>query len=331
MGLYENQRATTGDKRVLNLTRSSFAGQQRYATVVWNGDTHASWESFRQQIPAGLNYMATGNPYWTVDVGSFFVKNDGRRWFYTGEFQDGVKDEAYREYFTRMFQWATFLPMLRSHGTDTPREIWRFGEAGTPYYDAILKMIKLRYTLLPYIYSMAAAQYFSGYTMARPLAFDYPDDDVVYDLKDEYLFGDILVCPVVRPLAEAKSRKVYLPKGNRWYDFWTNEAYDGGQWIEVNVSIDRLPLYVKAGSIIPTSDVVEYSAAQADKPVTLNVYPGADTSFSLYQDAGDGYAFEQGDYSITRCEWNDKKQRMKTKADKNGKNYMREIHINIIK
>ena len=172
--------------------------------------------------------MATGNPYWTVDVGSFFVKNDGRRWFYTGELQNGVKDEAYREYFTRMFQWATFLPMLRSHGTDTPREIWRFGKEGTPYYDAILKMIKLRYTLLPYIYSMAAAQYFSGYTMARPLAFDYPDDDVVYDLKDEYLFGDILVCPVVRPLAEAKSRKVYLPKGNRWYDFWTNEAYDGG-------------------------------------------------------------------------------------------------------
>ena len=178
---------------------------------------------------------------------------------------------------------------------------------------------------------MAAAQYFSGYTMARPLAFDYPEDEVVYDLKDEYLFGDILVCPVVRPLAEAKSRKVYLPKGNRWYDFWTNEAYDGGQWIEVNVSIDRLPLYVKAGSIIPTSDVVEYSAAQADKPVTLNVYPGADTSFSLYQDSGDGYAFEQGDYSITRYEWNDKKQRMKTKADKNGTNYMREIKIKIIK
>ena len=331
MGLYENQRATTNDKRVLNLTRSSFAGQQRYATVVWNGDTHASWQSFRQQIPAGLNYMATGNPYWTVDVGSFFVRNDGRRWFYTGEFQNGVNDEVYREYYTRMFQWATFLPMIRSHGTDTPREIWRFGEEGSPYYDAILKMINLRYTLLPYIYSMAAAQYFSDYTMARPLAFDYPDDDVVYDLKDEYLFGDILVCPVVRPLAEAKSRKVYLPKGNRWYDFWTNQSYDGGQWIEVNVAIDRLPLYVKAGSIIPTSDVVEYSAAQADKPVTLNVYPGADTSFSLYQDSGDGYAFEQGDYSITRFIWDDKKQRMKQKVVKKSKKYNREIHINTIK
>ena len=331
MGLYENQRATTNDKRVLNLTRSSFAGQQRYATVVWNGDTHASWQSFRQQIPAGLNYMATGNPYWTVDVGSFFVRNDGRRWFYTGEFQNGVNDEAYREYYTRMFQWATFLPMLRSHGTDTPREIWQFGEPGSPYYDAILKMINLRYTLLPYIYSMAAAQYFSGYTMARPLAFDYPDDEAVYDLKDEYIFGDILVCPVTHPLSESKTRKVYLPKGNRWYDYWTNKEYDGGQWINVTVTIDHLPLYVRAGSIIPTSEAVEYSAAQADKPITLNVYPGANVSFSLYQDSGEGYAFEQGDYSITRFIWDDKKQRMKQKVVKKSKKYNREIHINTIK
>lgn len=329
-GLYENQRQTTEAKRVLNLTRSSFAGQQRYATVVWNGDTHASWQSFRQQIPAGLNFMATGNPYWTVDVGSFFVGNDGRRWFYTGDFQNGVKDEAYREYYTRMFQWATFLPMLRSHGTDTPREIWQFGEPGTPYYDAILKMIHLRYSLLPYIYSMAAAQLFSGYTMARPLAFDYPDDDTVYDLKDEYLFGDILVCPVTHPLSETASRKVYLPQGNRWIDYWTNEAYEGGQWINVTVTIDRLPLYVKAGSIIPTSDVVEYSGAQADKPITLNVYPGGDASFSLYQDAGDGYAFEHGDYSVTRFEWNDSRQSMKKKADKNAKKYNREIKINVV-
>jgi len=329
-GLYENQRHTTDAKRVLNLTRSSFAGQQRYATVVWNGDTHASWQSFRQQIPAGLNYMATGNPYWTVDVGSFFAGNDGRRWFYTGEFPNGVRDEAYREYYTRMFQWATFLPMLRSHGSDTPREIWRFGEPGTPYYDAILKMISLRYSLLPYIYSMAAAQFFSGYTMARPLAFDYPDDDAVYDLKDEYLFGDILVCPVTRPLSETSSRKVYLPRGNRWIDYWTNEAYEGGQWIDVAVNIDRLPLYVKAGSIIPTSDVVEYSGAQADKPITLNVYPGGDTSFLLYQDAGDGYAFEHGDYSVTRFDWNDNRQRMRKKADRNAGKYNRKIKINVI-
>lgn len=314
-GLYENQRLTDAGKRVLNLTRSGYAGQQRYATVVWNGDTHASWESFRQQIPAGLNYMATGNPYWTVDIGSFFVRNDGRRWFYTGEFQRGVNDDAYKEYYTRMFQWGTFLPMLRSHGSDTPREIWQFGEPGTPYYDAILKMINLRYTLLPYIYSMAAQQTMNSYSMARMLAFDYPDDETVYDLKDEFMFGSFLVCPVTRPASETTMRKVYLPKGNRWIDYWTNKAYDGGQWIEVKTQIDRLPLYVRAGSIIPVSEVVEYSAAQTDKPVTVLVYPGADASFTLYRDAGDGYDFEKGDYSLTTFTWNDKKKKLKVSGN----------------
>lgn len=314
-GLYENQRLTNESKRVLNLTRSGYAGQQRYATVVWNGDTHASWKSFRQQIPAGLNYMATGNPYWTVDVGSFFVRNDGRRWFYTGEFQQGVNDDAYKEYYTRMFQWATFLPMLRSHGSDTPREIWQFGEPGTPYYDAILSMINLRYTLLPYIYSMAAQQTMNSYSMTRMLAFDYPYDETVYDIKDEFLFGSFLVCPVTRPASETTARKVYLPKGNRWIDYWTNKLYDGGQWIEVETPIDRLPLYVKAGSIIPTSDIVEYSAAQTGKPITVWIYPGADASFTLYRDAGDGYDFEKGDYNLTTLTWNDKRKKLKV----NGK------------
>lgn len=178
---------------------------------------------------------------------------------------------------------------------------------------------------------MAAAQYFSGYTMARPLAFDYPDDEAVYDLKDEYLFGNILVCPVTRPMSEATSRKIYLPKGNRWIDYWTNKSYEGGQWIEVPVSIDRLPLYVKAGSIILTSDVVEYSAAQSDKPITVNVYPGADTTFSLYQDSGDGYAFEQGDYSLSLLAWDDSKQKLKLKAVKKSRIYNRKIKVNVVK
>lgn len=178
---------------------------------------------------------------------------------------------------------------------------------------------------------MAASQYFSGYTMARPLAFDYPDDEEVYDLKDEYLFGNILVCPVTRPMSEAASRKVYLPRGARWIDYWTNEAYDGGQWIDVPVTIDRLPLYVRAGSIILTSDVVEYSAAQSDKPITVNVYPGADTTFSLYQDSGDGYAFERGDCSITKLEWDDSGQRLKIIRDKKSGEYHRKIIVNIHK
>ena len=309
MGIYENQRATTLRKRVVNLTRSSYAGQQRYGTIVWNGDTHASWPSFRQQIPSGLNYMATGNPYWTVDVGSFFVKSDFR-WFHKGEFPDGVKDDAYKEYYVRMFQWATFLPMLRSHGSDTPREIWRFGEPGTPYYDAILKMIRLRYSLIPYIYSMAAAQYRGNYTMARPLAFDFPEDSCVWDLKDEYMFGNFLVCPVTHPMKETDSRRIYLPEGAGWTDFWTEKHYRGGQWIEMNTQIDRLPLFVRDGSIIATTEPMEYAAEQKNKPVTIRVYPGADTDFTFYDDEGDNYDYEKGDFSTIRFSWNERHHKL---------------------
>ncbi|MBQ0074013.1 MAG: glycoside hydrolase family 31 protein [Prevotella sp.] len=309
MGIYENQRQTTTDKRVVNLTRSTYAGQQRYGTIVWNGDTHASWKSFKQQIPSGLNYMATGNPYWTVDVGSFFTRNDGRRWFYKGEFQNGVKDDAYKDYYVRMFQWATFLPMLRSHGSDTPREIWQFEnskEKGNAYYDAILKMINLRYSLIPYIYSMAAKQTFDSYTMARMLAFDYPKDEKVLDIKDEYMFGDFLVCPVTE--ANATSRKVYLPTGSTWIDYWTGKRYSGGESIEASCDIATLPLYVRAGSIMPTTEVAEYSDAQKGKPVTINVYEGKDADFTLYEDEGDNYNYEKGQYSTIPLSWDDAKK-----------------------
>lgn len=308
MGIYENQRAEPDNvKRVVNLTRSSYLGQQRYGTVVWNGDTHASWKSFRQQIPSGLNYMATGNPYWTVDVGSFFTKNDGRRWFYKGEFQEGVNDDNYKEYYVRMFQWGTFLPMLRSHGSDTPREIWRFGEPGTQYYDAILKMINLRYAHVPYLYSLAAKQSKGAYSMARLLAFDFPEDTTVLDMKDEYMFGDFLVCPVTSPIKETATRKVYLPKGSKWIDYWTGKAEEGGKWIDCKSEISTIPLFVKAGSIIPTTEVAEYTAAQVGKPVTINIYPGADCEFSIYEDEGDNYNYEKGAFSTIPMTWNDKK------------------------
>lgn len=316
-GIYENQRTTSSqsldgtEKRVVNLTRSSFAGQQRYGTIVWNGDTHATWASFRQQIPAGLNYMATGNPYWTVDAGSFFVKNDGHRWFYCGDFQDGVKDDEYKEYYVRMLQWTAFLPVMRSHGSDTPREIWQFGEPGTPYYDAIATAIRLRYRLLPYTYSMAAMQTFGSYTMTRPLAFDFPNDDNVLDIKDEMMFGNILVCPVTHPMKEAVTRRVYLPEGTEWIDFYSNKRLKGGQYIDVDVTIDRIPLFVKAGSIIPVSEPVEYASAQNDKPITLLVYPGNDAEFTLYDDEGDGYGYERGQYSKTVFKWDDAKKELK--------------------
>lgn len=310
-GIYENQRNATSDKRVVNLTRSAYAGQQRYGTIVWNGDTHASWESFRQQIPAGLNYMATGNPYWTIDVGSFFTRNDPR-WFLKGEFPEGTKDEKYREYYTRMLQWATFMPVLRSHGTDTRRDIWEFGEPGTPYYDAILDMIRLRYALNPYIYSLAARQSFSNYTMARPLAFDFPGDKRVFDIKNEYMFGDFLVCPVTEPSAAAMT--VYLPddgRGGIWYDYWSGQKYGGGSEVTVDTPINRLPLFVRGGSIIPFVEPGEYAAATAASPLTFCVWPGNDASFELYDDNGDGYNFEKGEYSVVSYKWDDRERTLR--------------------
>lgn len=349
MGIYENQRAQCKEKRIVNLTRSSYAGQQRYGTVVWNGDTHASWESFRQQIPSGLNYMATGNPYWTVDVGSFFTRCDGRRWFYTGEFPQGVKDDAYKEYYVRMFQWATFLPMLRSHGSDTPREIWQFGEPGTPYYDAILKMINLRYQHIPYIYSLAAQQSNvipsdgrRSTTMARPLGFDYPEESNLLDIKDEYMFGDFLVCPVTHPMNETTVRRVYLPMSKTlsdvvciedWYDYWTGKVYSGGDSIDCQIDMDHLPLFVRSGSIIPTTEVAEYAAAQTDKPVTINVYPGNDAVFTLYEDEGDNYNYEQGKFSTIQFAWNDSKKTLtigERKGDFEGMLQSRKFTVHVV-
>ena len=318
-GIYENQRLqqqnTAIDKRVVNLTRSGYAGQQRYGTIVWNGDTYAGWEAFRQQIPSGLNYLSTGNPYWTVDVGAFFTRSS-RRWFYTGQYPDGVTDDKYKEYYTRMFQWATFLPMLRSHGTDTPREIWNFGEPGTQYYDAILSMIRMRYALTPTTYSMAWKQHRGSYTMARPLAFDFAKDTKVLDLKDEYMFGDFLVCPVTAP--SATNRSVYLPEGVRWHDYWTSQTLVGGQTITAAAPIDKLPLYVREGSIVVTTEVADYTEAQRDKPLTVTVYEGRDAQFTLYDDAWDGYAFEQGEYAEVPMKW-DQKRNTLTIGKRQGK------------
>ena len=316
-GIYENQRATTSEKRVANLTRSSYAGQQRYATITWNGDTHATWQSFRQQIPAGLNFMAAGCNWWTVDIGAFFARTK-RQWFIKGDFDTGTEDMGFREFYTRMFQWGTFLPLQRSHGTDTQREIWNFGEPGTPFYDAILRMIDLRYQLLPYNYSLADRVSHDGYTMTRLLAFDFADDPRVRDIKDEYMFGPaLLVCPVTSPMyygpestpiAEtSKTRPVYLPKGSVWYDFWSDRTYRGGQTIEAEAPIDRLPLFVRAGSIVPMGPVVQYAAEQQGKELTIHIYAGADADFTLYADEGDSYRYEQGECARIPLHWNDKK------------------------
>ena len=317
-GIYEHQRAASQAKRVVNLTRSSYAGQQRYATITWNGDTYASWRSFAQMIPAGLNFMATGCPYWSVDVGAFFTKK-GWAWFYAGEYDKGVEDMGYRELYARMLQYATFLPVMRSHGTDTPREPWRFGQPGDPFYDSILRSIRLRYALLPYTYSLAWRVTHNDYTLTRALAFEFPQDRRVHDLKDEFLFGpSLLVAPVTTPMyftagstpveGASLTREVYLPQSG-WYDFWTGQFHSGGKTLTVPAPIDRIPLFVREGTILPlTADSIEWSDALDSAALELRIYPGRNATFTLYEDSGDGYQCEQGDFSTIPLRWDDRRQ-----------------------
>ena len=325
MGIYNHQRQVTDKKRVVNLTRSSYAGQQRYSTIVWNGGTQASWEAFAQMIPAGLNFVSTGCPYWTVDAGAFFVKK-GWAWFYDGDYEKGCDDLGYRELYTRMLQYATFLPVMRSHGTDTPREPWRFGDANSPFYKSIIDCIKLRYSLLPYTYSLAADVSFNGGTMMRPLAFDYAADPKVADIKDQFMLGkSLLVAPVTTQMyygpgstpieGTKKQRTVYLPGKGTWYDFFSGANYKGEQSITVDAPIDRIPVFVPAGSIIPMcKGDIEYSAQYTDVPWEIRVYPGKDGSFCAYQDAGDGYAYEKGEKCSFKFLWNDKKRTLTISA-----------------
>lgn len=315
-GMYEGQRAATSEKRVVNLTRSAFPGQQRYGTVTWSGDIPARWETLRRQIPAGLNFTITGNPRWTLDIGGFFVKSRPERWFWRGDFEEGCTDPGYRELVVRWMQYGAFLPMFRAHGTDTPREIWRFGQPGEPFYEALVKAIHLRYRLLPYIYSLAGWETWRDYTMLRALAFDFGADPLALAVSDEFMFGPaLLVCPVTEPMAygpnwtriegHPHTRTVYLPAGCSWYDFWSGKRYSGGQRMVVPTPLDRLPLYVRAGSILPLGPVVQYAGERPNAPLEVRIYPGASGRFDLYEDEGDSYRCEQGERAWTPLGWDE--------------------------
>jgi len=308
-GIYEGQRAADESKRVLVLTRSGFPGQQRYGTFVWNGDTSATWKQLSDWIPNALNLCATGIPYWTQDVGAFFVKR-WQQWFGRGDYEHGVEDAGYRELYLRWFQASTFLPMLRAHGTDTPREVWRFGAPGDAVYDGIISMIELRMQLMPYIYSLAADVTFKRGTMLRMLAFDFMEDAAAREILDEYMLGRaLLVCPVLEK--GTRSRQVYLPSGADWFDFHTGERYAGGQWMTADAPINVIPLYVRAGSILPLGPVKQYATEATDQPLTLCVYAGADCTFDLYEDAGDGYGYEKGEYAWLHLNWDDAARSLK--------------------
>lgn len=327
-GIYENQRKETEEKRVLNLTRSGYASGQKYSAMLWSGDTCASWENFKIQIVEGLNMGMSGYPYWTLDIGAFFTvcekwQNRGcgcntdpaPKWFWQGKYNEGVHDRGYCELYTRWLEMGAFLPMFRSHGTDTPREIWNFGEKGTMFYDAIEKYIRLRYHLMPYIYSMAAAVHFDDYTIMRSLLFDFPQDKVAAKIENEFMFGpSLLICAVTEPMYyesdnreidREKKWKCYLPKGCEWYDYWTNGKYEGGQYIIVDAPIDRMPVFVKAGTILPTVEGLQYASQKPESPMKLVIYPGADAVFKLYEDEGNNYNFEKGSYATTEFHWDD--------------------------
>lgn len=321
-GIYEGQRRATAAKRVVNLTRSSYAGQHRYSTITWNGDICATWETLRRSIAEGIHFCATGEPYWTVDIGGFFVDHCPDLWFWRGDYTAGCRgltdmnalepdpadtgctDPHFHELYTRWLQYAVFLPMFRSHGTDAAREIWRFGDEGTPVYDAIAASIRLRYQLLPYIYSVAAAVTFEASSMVRALALAFPHDRATHTIGDQYLFGpSLMVCPITQP--DARSRKVYLPAGQRWYDARSGAIFAGGQIISAEAPLDSIPWFLREGTILPMTAPMQFVDEIPNAPYDLRVYTGADTSFSLYEDAGDGYDYEQGACALICINWNE--------------------------
>lgn len=327
-GIHDNQRKAAPGMRVCNLTRSGYLSSQKYGTVLWSGDIAATWDVLKHQIVEGLQMAASGIPYWNLDIGGFFAGNleawkrwsgakEGTQpWFWHGSFEDGVKDKGYCELYVRWLQYGTFLPVMRSHGTDTPREPWQFGERGSLYYDAIVKYIRLRYRLAPYFYSLAYRVWKEDAMSMRSLAFDYREDEKAVLAKDEYLFGDFLVCPVTfpmeygpesTPLGLAKERSVYLPWQDGWYDYETKAYSEGGQEFQAAAPVEKMPLYIKAGSILPvdnkeTQDLYhEQSPAEAE----LEIYAGKDGSFLYYLDSGNGYGYLGNDFAAIRLTWKD--------------------------
>ncbi|MDP4271771.1 MAG: glycoside hydrolase family 31 protein, partial [Bacteroidota bacterium] len=289
--VYEGQRATSDQKRVCILTRSAYLGQQRYGIINWSGDIGGTWDTYRRQIVAGLNYSVTGFPYWTTDIGGFFRPG-----------QSQYTDPKYHELLTRWFQWGVFNPIFRIHGYMTETEPWKYGQA---VEDNMRKMLNLRYQLLPYIYSEASNVTRKGSTLMRPLVMDFKEDKKALNQPFEYMFGkSVLVAPVTDPGIIETS--VYLPESASWFDFWTGKRFVGGQTVVASAPLDRIPLFIKAGSIIPMGKVVQYSAQQSSEALEIRVYKGADGKYELYEDEGDSYNYEKGKYSIIPFNWSER-------------------------
>ena len=352
-GVYEKQRAEYAltphpspltPKRVFIMTRSSYAGQQHYGSNMWSGDVNSSWDMLRKQVPAGLSFSLTGNPNFNTDIGGFFCNA-----YNTMGPASAPKNPQFQELYVRWMQYGLFCPVFRSHGADAPREIWQFGQKGEPVYDAIEQMIRLRYRLLPYLYSTAWQVTSNNDSYLRPLFSDFASDKRVWDMADEFMFGrSILAAPILDPqyteekiirtdamtgwdkiedgtlnieksaarsnnlqssminFQSSKTATKYLPKGATWYDFWTGQRYQGGQTITLQTCFNRVPMFVRAGSILPLGPEMQYVGEKAWDHLELRVYPGADASFTLYEDEGDNYNYEQGAYTTIAFSWNDR-------------------------
>lgn len=331
-GVSDHQRALTQDKRVIILTRSGFLGQQRYGSNVWSGDVQSSWDMFRKQITAGLNFSLTGMPHWNSDLGGFFAGSYNTSW---GD-NSATRNPMYQELYVRWLQFGVFCPMMRSHGADVPREFYWYGKKGEPIYDALVDAVKLRYTLLPYIYSTSWDVTHNRSTFMRALFMDFVNDKQTWNVNDEYMFGKaFLVAPVLHAqytpevqqktleenegwnrdskksaktpiltdFTHSKNMEVYLPAGTRWYNFWTNEAIEGGQKLVISTTLNRIPLFVRAGSIVPCGPDVQYTGEKKWDNLTLCVYPGEKGNFTLYEDEGDNYNYENGAYTEIPMNW----------------------------
>ena len=311
--VYKGQRASDESKRVVILTRSAFTGQQRNSIITWSGDISGNWETLRRQIPAGLNFSVSGFPYWTTDIGGFFRPRDQ----YTST--------SYHELLIRWFQFGAFSPIFRVHGYQSETEMWKYG----PQVESVLrKYDQFRYRLMPYIYSTAWGVTSRGETMMKALPFVYPNDPSLRDVSDQFLFGDsLLINPVTAP--NVTNRTVLLPPGSDWYDFWSGRKYPGGKSIVADAALDKLPIFVKEGSIVPLGPDIQYTSESQD-PIDLRIYGGRDCDFQLYQDSGDGYAYEHGARATINLHWNDKSHEL-TIGERTGSfiGMPAKIHLNI--
>jgi alpha-D-xyloside xylohydrolase len=304
--IYNGQRSTDPDKRVLLLTRSGFAGEQRYSTATWSGDIASRWEDMKAQITAGLNFCMAGIPWWGMDIGGFCVENRYIKAYdlfkRTGE--ENADSKEWRELNTRWFQFGAFVPLYRAHGQYPDREIYNIAPKDTPTYQSILWYTNLRYRLLPYIYSLAGMVHFNDYTLMRGLIMDFEKDTHVNNIGDQYMFGPAFM---VNPICqyEARERQVYLPATTTWYDFYTNKSYQGGQTITAEAPYERMPLYVRAGSIIPFGPALQYSDEKKPEKITIYVYGGQNGHFTLYEDEGSNYNYEKGKYATIDFTYNE--------------------------